>query len=145
MRRPRGRRRRETENNRQAPTGVAPNSTRDNSRPRPQSRNGHHRHTGHEQDAESGLYNYGARPYSNQLGRFMTPDWSAIPVPIPYADLHDPQSLNKYSYVYNNPLRYVDPNGHDVLSFFAGLANAANSNEAAGIGQNDRLPKGNDR
>lgn len=30
-----------------------------------------------------------------------------------YADQTNPQSLNKYQYSFNNPLRYVDPNGHD--------------------------------
>jgi hypothetical protein len=30
-----------------------------------------------------------------------------------YADLRKPQSLNKYQYSYNNPLRYIDPNGHE--------------------------------
>jgi hypothetical protein len=29
-----------------------------------------------------------------------------------YADLTNPQSLNKYQYCYNNPLRYTDPDGH---------------------------------
>src|SRR5437899_7437848 len=42
----------------------------------------------------------------------MTPDWSARPVPVPYADLTDPQTLNLYSYVRNNPLCKVDPDGH---------------------------------
>jgi len=31
-----------------------------------------------------------------------------------YADLSNPQSLNKYQYTYNNPLRYVDPDGHET-------------------------------
>jgi hypothetical protein len=30
-------------------------------------------------------------------------------------DLFDPQSLNRYSYVLNNPLKYVDPSGHILL------------------------------
>lgn len=29
----------------------------------------------------------------------------------------NPQSLNKYQYCLNNPLRYVDPDGHDVISY----------------------------
>jgi len=29
-----------------------------------------------------------------------------------YADFTNPQSLNKYAYCYNNPLRYLDPDGH---------------------------------
>lgn len=31
---------------------------------------------------------------------------------MPYAEITDPQSLNKYAYTYNNPLHYVDPDGH---------------------------------
>jgi len=34
------------------------------------------------------------------------------PGPLPYAEITNPQSLNKYAYTYNNPLRYTDPNGH---------------------------------
>jgi RHS repeat-associated protein len=57
----------------------------------------HYRFTGKERNAESGLDYFGARYYSNGLGRFITPDWSATPVPVPYSDLDDPQSLNLYS------------------------------------------------
>jgi hypothetical protein len=46
------------------------------------------------------------------MGRFMSPDWSAKEEPVPYADLDDPQSLNLYAYVRNNPLTKVDADGH---------------------------------
>ena len=44
-----------------------------------------------------------------------------------YADTLDPQSLNKYTYCLNNPLKFVDPDGHqakksDVLAFWGVLA-----------------------
>jgi len=46
------------------------------------------------------------------MGRWMTPDWSAKEEPVPYAKLDNPQSLNLYSYVKNNPLSQADPDGH---------------------------------
>ena len=61
--------------------------------------------TGQEEDDELGLYNYGARLYDPVLGRFISPD-SIVP------DFTDPQSFNRYSYVLNNPLRYIDPMGY---------------------------------
>ena len=68
--------------------------------------------TGKERDPNTGLDYFGARWYAGTIARFMTPDWSAIPVPVPYADLTDPQTLNLYSYVRNNPLARVDSDGH---------------------------------
>ena len=47
-----------------------------------------------------------------RMGRFLIPDWSAKVEPVPYAKLDDPQSLNLYSYVRNNPLGGVDADGH---------------------------------
>jgi RHS repeat-associated protein len=73
----------------------------------------HYKFTGKERDAETGLDYFGARHYSNGLGRFITPDWAAIPVPVPYADLTDPQSLNQYTYVRNLPTTRIDADGHD--------------------------------
>jgi len=43
----------------------------------------------------------------------MTPDWSATPAAVPFANPADPQSLNLYSYVVNNPLNRTDPTGHN--------------------------------
>ena len=68
--------------------------------------------TGKERDTESGNDYFGARYYSSAMGRFMSPDWSAKIEPVPYAKLGDPQSLNLYAYVRNNPLSLTDPNGH---------------------------------
>ena len=65
--------------------------------------------TDQELDAETGLYNYGARLYDPLIGRFICAD---IIIP----DLYNPQSLNRYSYCLNNPLIYVDPNGQFSFS-----------------------------
>jgi RHS repeat-associated protein len=83
----------------------------------------HYKFTGKERDSETGLDNFGARYYAGTMGRFMQADEFAggpvevggdptPPGPLPYADITNPQSLNKYSYTYNNPLRYTDPDGH---------------------------------
>jgi len=65
--------------------------------------------TGKERDSESGLDNFGARYNASSMGRFMSPD----PVFISAVRLTDPQSLNLYAYVRNNPLSLVDPTGLD--------------------------------
>jgi RHS repeat-associated protein len=68
--------------------------------------------TGKERDDESKNDYFEARYYSSSMGRFMSPDWSAKEDPVPYAKLDDPQTLNLYSYVQNNPLTRVDADGH---------------------------------
>ncbi len=72
-----------------------------------------YRFTGKERDTESGNDYFDARYYSSAMGRFLSPDWSAKEDPVPYAKLDDPQSLNLYAYVENNPLTRVDADGHD--------------------------------
>ena len=71
-----------------------------------------HHFTGKERDTESGNDDFGARYYASTMGRFMSPDWAAKASPVPYATFDDPQSLNLYSYVRNNPLTRTDPDGH---------------------------------
>jgi RHS repeat-associated protein len=56
-----------------------------------------------ERDA-TGLYNYGTRYYDAELGRFITRD-------IRTGRIEIPQSLNRFTYCYNNPVCYVDPDG----------------------------------
>jgi len=72
----------------------------------------HYKFTGKERDAESGLDNFGARYDASSLGRFMTPDWAAKPVTVPYANFGDPQTLNLYAYVENAPVNRADADGH---------------------------------
>lgn len=94
--------------------------------------------TGKERDAVTGLDYFGARYYSGAQGRFTSPDefqggivdpftgqQVGQPGPLPYADITDPQTLNKYAYVLNNPLRYTDPDGHcisDVCAFVLSIS-----------------------
>jgi RHS repeat-associated protein len=73
-----------------------------------------HRFTGKELDPESGLYYYGGRYYDPELGRFISAD-PFVPQP------SDPQSLNRYSYVLNNPQNYVDPTGYFFGKLFKAI------------------------
>src|SRR3989339_239306 len=66
-----------------------------------------YRYTGQELDPSSGLYYYGQRYYQPEVGRFTQPD----PV---LKNLNDPQALNEYGYVQNNPVKYVDPEGESI-------------------------------
>ena len=68
--------------------------------------------TGKERDSESGNDYFGARYYASSMGRWLSPDWSKTPEGVPYADLTNPQSLNLYGYVLNNPLAKPDLDGH---------------------------------
>ena len=60
--------------------------------------------TGHQRETDE-LYFMKSRFYDPVIGRFLQPD-TIVPEP------GNPQSLNRYSYVYNNPMRYTDPTGH---------------------------------
>ena len=69
------------------------------------------RFTGKERDAETGLDYSFARYLSSAQGRFTSPD-------APFADQDSayPQSWNLYTYVRNNPLRYIDPTGRNCVN-----------------------------
>jgi RHS repeat-associated protein len=62
--------------------------------------------TGYERDTESSLDFAEARYYNFNHGRFTSPDPALIS-----ARTINPQTLNRYVYVLNNPLLYVDPFG----------------------------------
>lgn len=68
-------------------------------------------YAGKERDKNTGLDYLGARYYNSFPGLFTQPD-----VNIP--DMYNPQDLNRYSYVRNNPYKYVDPSGEFAETFF---------------------------
>ncbi len=93
--------------------------------------------TGKVRDKETGLDYFGARYFSAAQGRFTSPD------PLPWLNwqtgsdkdrqrfqnfIADPQNLNLYAYVRNNPLKYTDPTG---LYYCAGTAAQCNQMAAA--------------
>jgi RHS repeat-associated protein len=63
--------------------------------------------TGHKHNDSLGLIYMNARYYVPYINRFISAD-TLVPNP------ENPQSFNRYSYGYNNPLKYIDPSGHDV-------------------------------
>jgi RHS repeat-associated protein len=77
--------------------------------------------TGKERDWETGLDYFGARYFSGPEGRFTSPDWSATPQAVPFADLSAPQTLDLYAYVRNNPFGAADPDGHCCLDYAIGF------------------------
>jgi RHS repeat-associated protein len=60
-----------------------------------------------ERDNETGLDFFEARYFSSIQGRFT----SADPITVTPARMLDPQQLNLYAYVRNNPLSFIDPTG----------------------------------
>lgn len=66
-----------------------------------------HQFTGQEKDEETGLMYYGTRYYDTESGRFISED-PAEP------DWLDTESINRYVYCRNNPLKYIDPNGTNI-------------------------------
>jgi RHS repeat-associated protein len=86
--------------------------------------------TSKERDAETGLDFFLARYYSGAQGRFTSVD----PVIITPGRMRDPQQLNRYSYVRNNPLKYIDPDGEKL--FLSGDIDAAKAELCKIIGGN---------
>jgi RHS repeat-associated protein len=90
--------------------------------------------TGKERDSESGNDYFGARYFDSNIGRFLSPDWSAKVEPVPYSKLDNPQSLNLYAYVGNNPVSLVDADGHAPMSW-GGFEDCSERHDCNGGGQ----------
>jgi len=74
--------------------------------------------TGQRRESGLGLYDYNARYYDPYLNRFIQAD-SIVPSP------GNPQSLNRYAYCYNNPLKHIDVDGHFPWIVGGGLVGMA--------------------
>jgi len=93
--------------------------------------------TGKEFDTEIGLYYFEARYYNPQTFVFTQAD-SVIP------NVYNPQALNRYSYCYNNPLKYTDPDGHNPAYYLPALFLVIGIGIGAKIGDTYGLIKGID-
>jgi len=69
---------------------------------------------GKERDTETGNDDFGARYYSNRFGRWLSADWSNVPAAVPYTNLINPQTLNLYSMVADDPESFADLDGHKI-------------------------------
>ena len=81
-----------------------------------------------ERDNETGLDYFLARYYSSTQGRFTSPD----PL-LSSGMVVDPQSWNRYSYVLNNPLMLIDPDG--LYVFDSGVSEDQKKKFNAGLAQ----------
>jgi RHS repeat-associated protein len=71
--------------------------------------------TGKERDTESGNDYFGARYYASSMGRWLSPDRLNL---TDDRVLNPANTLNKYVYGGNNPLKYTDPDGKDITVFY---------------------------
>ena len=89
---------------------------------------------GKERDPETLNDDFGARKYTWRFGRWLSSDWSAVPVAVPYANLTNPQTLNLYSMVADDPESFADLDGHNGndAAIQNGTESCSNSNCAGG-------------
>jgi len=73
------------------------------------------RSTGKERDTESGNDYFGKRYYASSMGRWLSPDRINL---TDERVLNPANTLNKYVYGGNNPLKYVDPDGQDITIYY---------------------------
>ena len=75
-------------------------------------------YTGKEEELGMDINYFGARWYDPQLGRFLARD----PVGFQNGNVH---SFNRYTYVNNNPYKYIDPDGEFAQLIWGGIGGAA--------------------
>ena len=89
-------------------------------------------YSGEMYDEKAGLYYLRARYYDPSVGRFISEDTNK-------GQVDNPLTLNRYTYVHNNPTRYFDPTGNQAVEYGSvgggggGVALPINSKEAFNI------------
>ena len=71
-------------------------------------------YTGKELDAETELYYFNARFYDSELGGML--NWDPAPI-----DYSNPMTINRFAFCWNNPVRYVDPDGRNPVMIAGGI------------------------
>src|SRR6185437_333958 len=87
---------------------------------------------GKERDTETGNDDFGARYYTSRLGRWLSADWSSVPAPVPYANLSNPQTLNLYAMVSDNPETFADLDGHQCNTASTGSVGSSDHTNCPG-------------
>lgn len=100
----------------------------------------HYKYTGQERDNETALYFYNARYYDSRTGRFISADRVV-------QSKRNPQFLNRYSYVMNNPMRLIDPSGQVATCGVWGIScgNSGDNNPCANWNCSSIPPRGSGR
>ncbi|NLB62339.1 MAG: RHS repeat protein, partial [Clostridiales bacterium] len=101
-----------------SPYGIEKNLDSSDSNP--------YRFAGEYYDKESGNYYIKARYYNPSIGRFTCEDTFQ-------GNNNDALSLNRYSYGHNNPIFYIDTDGHKAVSVANVLFDASNAGLRAGL------------
>ena len=102
---------------RRLPNGTADTSHSEEKRAHPADRG----YTGHHQLDHLQLIHMNGRVYDPYLGRFISAD--------PFIqDPYSSQSLNRYSYVWNNPVNGTDPSGYFLKGLYRGGKNFLQDN-----------------
>jgi RHS repeat-associated protein len=95
-----------------------------------------HHFTGKERDAESGNDYFGARYYASSMGRWLSPDRLNL---TDDRVLNPANTLNKYVYGGNNPLKYTDPDGKDITVFYESPSGPTSPGHIMFVATNDEF------
>ncbi|MGB6474609.1 MAG: hypothetical protein WBF04_11065, partial [Candidatus Sulfotelmatobacter sp.] len=85
---------------------------------------------------------FGARYYSERFGRWLGSDWSSVPVAVPYANLTNPQTLNLYAMVSDDPESFADLDGHTNQASYGNSGSGTQTCASTGAGASGTTASG---